>query len=49
MIKTTAMLTEELLQYANPAAKIRRMAEAGEITPIIKGLYETNASTLGHG
>lgn len=48
MIKTTAMLTEELLQYANPAAKIRRMAEAGEITPIIKGLYETNASTPGH-
>ena len=48
MIKTTAMLTEELRQYANPAAKIRRMAEAGEITPIIKGLYETNASTPGH-
>ena len=48
MIKTTAMLTEELRQYANPAAKIRRMAEAGELTPIIKGLYETNASTPGH-
>ena len=48
MIKTTAMLTEELRQYVNPAAKIRRMAEAGELTPIIKGLYETNASTPGH-
>ena len=48
MIKTTAMLTEELRHYANPAAKIRQMAEAGELTPIIKGLYETNASTPGH-
>ena len=48
MIKTTTMLTEELRQYANPAAKIRRMAEAGELTPIIKGLYETNAFTPGH-
>ena len=48
MIKTTAMLTEELQQYANPKARIRRMADAGLLTPIIKGLYETDASTPGH-
>ena len=48
MIKTTAMLTEELRRYANPAARIRRMADAGQLTPIIKGLYETDATTPGH-
>ena len=42
------MLTEELRQYANPAAGIRRMTDAGLLTPIIKGLYETDASTPGH-
>ena len=45
MIKTTAMLHNELRQYANPAVKIKRMADSRIITPIIKGIYETDAST----
>ena len=48
MIKTAAMLKDELVQYANPAAKIKRMADSGRITQIIKGLYETDVSTPGH-
>ena len=48
MIKTTAMLHNELRQYANPAVKIKRMADSRIITPIIKGIYETDASTPGH-
>ena len=48
MIKTTAMLHNELQQYANPAVKIKRMADSRIITPIIKGIYETDASTPGH-
>lgn len=48
MIKTTAMLIDELQQYANPAAKIKRMADRGELTSIIKGLYETDASVPGY-
>lgn len=48
MLKTTAMLIEELREYANPAARIRRMVDAGQLTPVIKGLYEIDASTPGH-
>ena len=48
MIKTTAMLHDELRRYANPAAKISRMMDSGQLTPLIKGLYETDASVPGH-
>lgn len=48
MIKTTAMLLRELADYANPAAKIRRMAQGGQLVPIIKGLYETDKTIPGH-
>ena len=48
MIKTTAMLHDELQRYANPAAKICRMMDSGQLTPLIKGLYETDASVPGH-
>ena len=48
MIKTTAMLLQELTAYANPAAKIRRMVQNGQLVPIIKGLYETNKTIPGH-
>ena len=48
MIKTTAMLHDELQRYANPAAKISRMVDSGLLTPLIKGLYETDASVPGH-
>ncbi len=45
MIKTTAMLVESLRGYSKPLSKISRMAASGEITPIIKGLYETKKET----
>ena len=48
MIKTTAMLCDELRGYANPLAKISRMMRSGELTPLIKGLYETDSSVPGH-
>lgn len=48
MIKTTAMLLEELSGYASPKAKLSRMADRGEVFPIVKGLYETERSTPAH-
>lgn len=48
MIKTTAMLLEELNGYASPKAKLSRMADHGEVFPIVKGLYETDRSTPAH-
>ena len=41
MIKTTAMLLEELREYGSPKSKLARMAERGECFPITRGLYET--------
>ena len=35
MIKTTAMLHNELRHYANPAVKIKRMADSKIITPVL--------------
>lgn len=48
MIKTAAMLSQQYNSYVNPSAKIGRMVKRGELTPIIKGLYETNPSVPGH-
>ncbi len=48
MIKTTAILLHELNKYANPAAKIKRLADKGELIPIVRGLYETDKSTPGY-
>lgn len=48
MIKTTAILLEELKDYKNPQCKIRRLLESGTYTPIIRGLYETNKATPAH-
>lgn len=48
MIKTTAMLMEELSGYASPKAKLSRMADRGKVFPIVKGLYETERSTPAH-
>ena len=42
MIKTTAMLLEELKGYGSPQSKLARMAERGECFPITRGLYETD-------
>lgn len=48
MIKTTAMLMDELKEYKNPNAKIRRIVKAGELVPVVRGLYETNADIPGY-
>mgnify|MGYP001314848454 CR=1 FL=1 len=48
MIKTTAMLREELNSYVNPTAKIRRMADEGKLIPVVRGIYETDKNTPGH-
>ena len=48
MIKTTGMILEELKHYANPAAKLGRMVQAGEYIPIVRGLYETDKNTAGY-
>ncbi|WP_165045840.1 hypothetical protein [Adlercreutzia sp. ZJ138] len=45
MLKTTKMLQEELSSYGAPKNKIARMVRDGELTRIVKGLYETDAST----
>lgn len=42
MIKTTAMLLEDLKGYGSPKSKLARMAERGECFPITRGLYETD-------
>ncbi len=48
MIKTTAILINELSEYVNPIAKIRRLVNAGELFPIVRGLYETDGSIPGY-
>lgn len=48
MVKTTAMILNELHQYASPADKLTRMVQKGEYIKITKGLYETDRSTPGY-
>ena len=48
MIKTYAMLIDELKNFANPTSKIRRLVERGELVPIIRGLYETDKNIPGY-
>jgi predicted transcriptional regulator of viral defense system len=48
MIKTTAILMEELKEYVNPTAKIRRLVNKGELIPVTRGLYETDSKISGH-
>jgi predicted transcriptional regulator of viral defense system len=48
MIKTTAMLLEELKEYAYPKSKLSRMVERGECFPITRGLYETDPNVPAH-
>lgn len=48
MIKTSAMLMDELEEYVNPTAKIRRLVDAGELIPIVRGLYETDENIPGY-
>lgn len=48
MIKTTAMILQELGQYASPADKLSRMVQEGKYIPIVKGLYETDKNIPGY-
>lgn len=48
MIKTTAMLLQELSDYDRPADKLSRMTKSGKYTRIIKELYETDSTTPGY-
>jgi len=48
MIKTTAMLMDELKGYTNPTSKIHRLVTSGELVPIVRGLYETDKNVPGY-
>lgn len=48
MIKTYAMIIEELKDYRAPENKLARMVKEGSCTPVIKGLYETEKETPGY-
>lgn len=48
MIKTTAMLTNELKEYINPTAKVRRLVDGRELVPVVRGLYETDRNIPGN-
>lgn len=48
MIKTYAMMMEELSEYGAPANKLGRMVKEGSCTQIVKGLYETEKATPGY-
>ena len=48
MINTTSMLLQQYKTYVNPSAKIGRLVKDGDLTPIIKGLYETDRAVPGY-
>ena len=48
MIKTTAMLLEELREYASPANKLARMVANGDFIQVVKGIYETDRTVSGY-
>ncbi|MFA7672967.1 MAG: hypothetical protein WCY62_03835 [Clostridia bacterium] len=48
MIKTTAMLLEELHGYKDPFGKIKRLCNEQKIIPVARGVYETNADISGY-
>lgn len=48
MVKTTEMIKKDLKEYVNPTAKIRRLVDAGEVIPVVRGLYETDKDIPGY-
>ena len=48
MLKTHLVLMDELKSYASPAKKIERMVKNGELTRVLRGLYETDPHTPGY-
>lgn len=48
MIKTTAMLLEELKTYASPKTKLSRMVAQGKLTQVTRGIYETDRNAAAY-
>jgi len=48
MVKTTAVLREEFIDYVNPTSKIRRLVDSGGLIPIVRELYETDRRIPGY-
>lgn len=48
MIKTVSILKQELKQYSDITSRISILVDKGELTPIIRGYYETDETTPGH-
>ena len=48
MIKTTAIMLQELNNYKNPRDNLAHMVKKMECIPVIQGLYETNPTTPGY-
>ncbi len=48
MISTTKILLEKYNAFGDPFKQIKRLVSNGELTPIIKGLYETNRNVDGY-
>lgn len=48
MIKTTAIMLQELNNYKNPRDKLAHMVKKKECISVIQGLYETNPTTPGY-
>lgn len=48
MIKTTAIMLQELNNYKNPRDKLAHMVKKKECIPVIQGLYETNPTIPGY-
>ena len=48
MLKTHLVLMDELKSYRNPAMKITSMVKTGELTRVVRGLYETDPHTPGY-
>ena len=47
MVKTTAILEQELSRYSNPQGKIARLVRDGELVPLVRGLYEDDRNASG--
>ena len=47
MLKTYLVLMDELKSYRNPAMKITSLVKTGELTRVVRGLYETDPHTPG--
>ncbi|MEL7656565.1 MAG: hypothetical protein AAGU75_11730 [Bacillota bacterium] len=48
MIKTSAMLMDELNNYANLTSKLRRLVDKRELFYVVRGLYEIDGNVPGY-